>query len=361
MVGNALVDMYVKFHALTKAQAVFDVILVRNVVTWTALIAGYAQYGYGEEALKCYGLMQEEGISPNTYTFACILKACGSIGADSKAHHVHAEIIHDKLPEKDIRVGTALVDMYAKCGALTKAQEVFDALPFQDLISWNSLMRGYAQIGHNDSVFDSFKKMVEKGIIPDQVTFSIVLNACCHSGLVDKGSMYFDMMKMSYGAMPTLDHYTCMIGLYGRAGQFDKAMAMIEEMPFPGDFSMWCTLLGACHKYGERELGRQAFKHALRLDGNHAAMFILMSNIYADVDEQEEGRLSRQGLIAARLRIRATRKHPPQPSTTILLPECGHRHATGFRGGAVVSQATRSAARKRFCHGSADGWIIPML
>jgi pentatricopeptide repeat protein len=288
MVGNALVDMYVKFNAMTKAQAAFDAISARNVVTWTTLIAGYAQYGYGEEALKCYELMQEQGIPPNTFTFACILKACGSIGGDSKGRHIHAEIIHEKLPEKDVRVGTALVDLYAKCGSVTTAREVFDRLPLQDLVAWNSLMRGYAQIGENDVVFDLFNRMVKEGTKPDHVSFSIALNACCHSGLIGKGDEYFEMMKLSYGLVPTLDHYTCMIGLYGRAGQFDKCMALIDEMPFPGDFSMWSTLLGACQKWGNVKLARFAFEQAIQLDDKNALSYICMNNIYISAGMQEE-------------------------------------------------------------------------
>eukprot|EP00250_Pteridium_aquilinum_P021025 c25013_g19_i1 orf=2-346(+) len=114
--------MYVKCGALAKGQKIFDDLPVRNLVSWTALVAGYAEYGHGQEALDCFKLMQHEGLSPDAVSFACILKACGGIGAASRGQKLHAEVVKHGLQEKLMVVGTALVEMYANLGMLAEAQ-----------------------------------------------------------------------------------------------------------------------------------------------------------------------------------------------------------------------------------------------
>ena len=142
-IGTALVDLYAKCGALSKAQLVFDELPTQNVVSWTALIGGYAQYGHGEKALSCFEKMQQKGLSPDALTYVCILKACSSIKDAQKGSEIHAEIVKHGMLGNDSVLGTALVDMYVKCGAFAKAQQVFDVLPIQNIVSWNVLISGY--------------------------------------------------------------------------------------------------------------------------------------------------------------------------------------------------------------------------
>eukprot|EP00250_Pteridium_aquilinum_P017549 c23686_g11_i4 orf=3-908(-) len=123
-VGTALVGMYAKWGALAKAQAVFDDLPARDVTLWNALIAGYVQNEFGDEALCRFGQMRKERFSPDAVTFLCILKACGTIGAAKKGEEIHAKVSRQGLLEKHTVLCTALVDMYGKCGELAKAQEV---------------------------------------------------------------------------------------------------------------------------------------------------------------------------------------------------------------------------------------------
>jgi pentatricopeptide repeat protein len=267
---------------LAKAQQEFDKLPVRGVISWTALLAGYAHHGYGEEALKCFERMQHEGISPNAVTFICALKACGSVGAVAKGQQIHAEVVDEGVFERDSLVRTSVVDMYAKCGALAKAQEVFDKLPKRDAIAWNALITGYAQLGNSDAVFGLFGKMAEEGgTEPDAATFSILLNTCCHLGLIEKGQMCFRAMHTNYGIVPTLEHHGCMVDLYGRAGHVGEAMSMIKGMPYSADSTMWHILLSACGRWGDANVGNVVFEHAVDLDANDAVSYVCMSNIYA--------------------------------------------------------------------------------
>ncbi|MCO5615076.1 hypothetical protein L7F22_069364 [Adiantum nelumboides] len=313
--------MYAKCGALTKAQEVLYELPVQNVVCWSALISGYAQYGSGEEALCCFQQMQRERLSPNAITFACALKACGIVQDVNAGERIRDEIVSQGLLKGDVVLGSALVEMYAKCGVLVKAQTVLDELLvwnvvcwsalisgyaqhscgkealscfrqmrseglLADEVSWNALIGGFAQQGLAKEALDCFRWMQQEGTPPTAVIFVSVLNACSHSGLVDEGQTLLDNMRDKYGIVPDNEHYTCMVDLFGRARQFDKAMGVIKLMPSTNYLPVWSAVLGACQKWGDVELGRLAFECAVEYKCDSAA-YVLMRNIYAAADMQE--------------------------------------------------------------------------
>lgn len=181
--------------------------------------------------------------------------------------------------ETDLIVGSSLVDMYAKCGLLAEAQEVFANLLVRDLLLWNALITGYSQLGESGRAFNTFFEMTGEGLKPDLVTFVSILNACSHAGLVVDGVMCFDALINDYGLIPTLEHYNCMIDLLCRAGHMDKVVGLIEEMPLHPDIVVWHTVLGACRKLGDVELGLHVFENALLLDNNDVGACVSMFNI----------------------------------------------------------------------------------
>ena len=249
---------------LAMSQQVFDESpYLRDVVSWTALIAGYAQEEKGHEALKSFGRMQKEGLSPNEITFTCILKACGNVGAIDKGIQIHDEIIKGGWLAQNIVLGNALVDMYAKCGILSKALKVFEELPVRDTISWSALISGYAQEGHFEEALKCFAQMQKEGLSPDDITFVSVLNACSHSGKIDEAQDYYENMKSKYGIAPKIEHYTCMLDLLGRAGHLEEAMSMGQTLSLVQSSVTCRSLMGACYNWGNVELGRQMFKSTL--------------------------------------------------------------------------------------------------
>lgn len=287
VIGNALVDMYAKCGSLEKAQEVFDELPYQDIVSWTALIGGYVQHYHGEKAFSCFEKMQLGGVSPNAVTFACILKACSSIGVPDKGQEIHTQIVREHVLERDVMVGTALVDMYATCGMLAEAQELFDKLPMRDAVLWGVLIAGYAQLGEDKVVLNLFDKMIEERIEPNLFTFTIVLNTCCRKGLVHKAQEYFGPIRKSYGIIPTLEHHTCMVDLLGQVGDLDKAVEVIKEMPCASDLRLWLTLLSACRKWGNWKIGRWVFEQAACVEEKDAATYICMSNIYKEAGREE--------------------------------------------------------------------------
>ena len=231
--------------------------------------------------------MQVEGISPDSITLAYVLKACGSIGAGEKGTKIHIEMDRKILLEQSLIIGNALMDMYAKCGFLMKAREVFDRISDADIISWNVLIARQPQFGQCEDVFHVLDTMETVGVNPDSATFLSVLHACNHGGHLFKAQIFFEAMIQDYGITPTTEHYTSMIDLFSRAGQVDKAVAMLEKLPVHPDIVMCCTLLGACKKWGNLMLAKQAFDYALGLDEKEASAYISMFNIYADAHIQK--------------------------------------------------------------------------
>ncbi|KAH7365848.1 hypothetical protein KP509_18G049200 [Ceratopteris richardii] len=260
----ALVDMYAKCGELENAQEVFEELPVRNLVVWTSLLAGFAENKQGDEAFSCFERLQLEGFSPDAYTFACTLKACSNVGAAEKGQIVHTAIAKQGLLEKDKVIGITLLDMYASCGMILEAHNVFDKLPARDVVTWSVLMVGYVQLGKVEVVLTLFDRMIREGMKPDTVTLTIVLNMCSRRGLLSRGQTYFENMSKGFGIMPSVKHQNCMVDLFGRAGHFEKAMTMISSST-PLNSITWLTLLSACRKSDNAKLGAWVFETASQI------------------------------------------------------------------------------------------------
>ncbi|KAI5084860.1 hypothetical protein GOP47_0001029 [Adiantum capillus-veneris] len=290
VLGTAVVDMYVKCGALHHAQCVLEKLSFRDAISWNALIAGYVQNGQGLEALECFKQMLQEGILPDEVTYACILKACAAIRAIDEGKQIHVKILRSGLLTHSNGLGSALVDMYIKFGALPQAQSVLEKLPFGGVVYWNALVAAYAQKGQGQQALECFQQMQHNAIRPNSVTFRCLLRLCSHLGLVEKGQELLDNMEAIYGLKPDLECFTCMVDLLGRAGHLVKAVKVIQGMPISADSTIWHCLLGACQKWVDVKVGTWAFKQAVELDKCDGAAYILMLNIYAAAGMQEKAK-----------------------------------------------------------------------
>lgn len=277
-IGSTLVDMYSKCGLLGEAQNILESFVFLNVAPQNALIAGFSQHKCDEKALHYFKYMQHCGAPMNAATFVCSLKACGSLGALVMGEEIHTTVARRGL-EMDLIVGSSLVDMYAKCGLLVEAKKVFTNLLVRDLLSWNALITGDAQVGESSCALDTFLEMTDVNTKPDLVTFVSILNACSHAGLIMDGVMCFDALINVYDLIPTLEHYNCMIDLFCRAGHMDKVVRLINEMPLHPDLIVWHTVLGACQKLGDVVLGRHVLENALLLDNKDVGACVSMVNI----------------------------------------------------------------------------------
>jgi pentatricopeptide repeat protein len=288
VLGTALIDMYCKCGALKKAQDLFQQLPLQNIVTWNVLISGYARHGFNIEILNCFKKIQDVGIYPDAVTYIYILKACGTIGSLDIGEAIDTKVRKQGLLQRDEVMGNALVDMYSKCGVLQKAHEVFLQLPTRNIGSWNALIAGCSHLGEADLALDLYARMVAENVVPDLITFIVLLTACSHVGLSKEGEKVFDEMCYIYCLCPTVEHYTCMVDLFGRMGYFGRVASVLDRVSHSGHLPLFLTVLGACRKWRNVRLGRWAFEQYLKLDGQCASAFVCMENIYASVGMQTE-------------------------------------------------------------------------
>jgi pentatricopeptide repeat protein len=277
---NAMIAGYAQNGFVDEALKLFQKIPWQTVESWNAMIAGYAQNGHGQEALKLFEQMQVAGMKLNAKTFASALPACASLAALEKGKEIHEEITKSGL-ETDIFVASALVHMYAKCGSIDHARNVFDKMRKRDVVSWTAMIEGYAIHGCGKEALKLFEQMQHCGVKPNHITLVGVLSACCHAGLVEEGRQYFDCMSQHYHITPRMEHYSCMVDLLGRAGHLDEAEDFVNKMPIKPDATVWRCLLGACRAHNNIELGKRVAEYLFELDPDNASPYLQLANIYA--------------------------------------------------------------------------------
>ncbi|OMO77537.1 hypothetical protein COLO4_25105 [Corchorus olitorius] len=286
MVINGLIDMYAKCKSTDVARSMFDSLAPsnRNVVTWTVMIGGYAQHGEANDALKLFSEMfqKHKSVKPNTYTICCALMACAHLAAVRFGRQVHAYILRNRYESVLLFMENCLIDMYSKSGDIHAARVVFDNMQQRNSVSWTSLLTGYGMHGHGEEAIKVFDEMRTAGLVPDGITFLVVLYACSHSGMVDQGIRFFNTMHSDFGVIPGLEHYACMVDLLGRAGRLAEALEIIESMPMEPTAIIWIALLSGCRIHGNVELGEYAANKLQELDSENDGTYTLLSNIYAN-------------------------------------------------------------------------------
>ncbi|KAI4303350.1 hypothetical protein MLD38_038994 [Melastoma candidum] len=185
-------------------------------------------------------------------------------------------------------VYNALVSLYAKCGCLEEASQIFDSMQWRDVITWTALIVGYAQNGKARSSVELYKQMVASQIKPDYVTFIGVLFACSHAGLAEEGEKHFKSMTAVYQINPGPEHYACMIDLLGRSGKLVAAKELLHQMDVEPDATIWKALLSACRVYKDRELAERAAENLFRLEPMNSVPYVLLANIYFAAGEFED-------------------------------------------------------------------------
>lgn len=281
-VGNALITLYSRWGRLPESRLVFECLPTRNVVSWTALISGHAkQWGHEEDSLKLFvEMLRGQNSRPNEFTFASIFSSCGTLASSSQGIPFIALALKMGLLS-NIHVQNSLVGFYSECGWIEQAKATFEAIPSPDIVSWNSLLKGYSQQGMGVEALRVFDLMKDSET-PDTVTFLSTLSACRHTGMVAQGLDLFNSMKLDYALEPQSEHISCIVDLLGRAGQLHKAQEFIKGMQFEPSASVWRTLLGACRLHGQAfELAELAASKLLELEPYDSEAYIVLSHVYA--------------------------------------------------------------------------------
>lgn len=269
----------------------------RNVVTWNAMITGYCSLKDGNEKNAVNGLclfkemlmVGGSEVRPNDTTVVCLLSAASQLGMVEIGVCLHGFAVKVLCKvEDDVFIGTGLVDMYSKCGCLESALSVFRRMKWRNVLTWTAMTTGLAIHGRGEEALKILYEMGSDGVKPNETTFTSLLSACCHAGLVEEGLQLFRDMEGKFGVVPWIQHYGCVVDLLGRNGNLNEAYDFIMEMPISPDTLIWRSLLSACRIHGDVVMGEKVGRFLLKFKeksseelAHKSEDYVALSNVYA--------------------------------------------------------------------------------
>ncbi|CAM8929165.1 unnamed protein product [Rhodiola kirilowii] len=278
---NVMLAGYMKAGETKLALDLFSSMVAKDAVSWSSMIAGLAHNGRFSEAFGIFRDLHQSSVRANEVSLTGVLSTCAQAGAFEFGKIVHGLIEKFGLGWM-VSVNNALIDTYSRCGKVGMARSVFESmLDKSSVVSWTSMISGLAMHGCGQEALQLFYQMESHGVRPDGVTFVSILYACSHGGFIEQGSTYFSKMTQVYSIEPLIEHYGCMVDLYCRSGQLEKAFNFVTNMPIPSTDIIWRIVLGACSIHGNVELAEHVKGRLSLIDPNNSGDIVLLSNIYA--------------------------------------------------------------------------------
>ncbi|XP_042452310.1 pentatricopeptide repeat-containing protein At1g06140, mitochondrial-like isoform X7 [Zingiber officinale] len=348
-VYNSLMSMYIKCDCMDDALRIFRSILKPNSISYNAMITGFAEKFKLDKSLELFRLMNQQGLelhcqtvkrgldttafvgnvilkmysicnlseeehmkglmlfremtvmennsslSPDAFTTASALAICAELALFHYGGQIHAHLVRTWM-NLDIVLFNALINMYAKCGCSRYAMLVFDLMPINNVISYNTIIAGLGNHGHAMTTLEIFEQMKREGFTPESVTFIGLLTACSHAGLVDEGLTLFNSMEETYGICPEIEHLSCLIDMLGRSGRLLEAEDYIKMSPYQNDYVIWGNLLSSCRLHKDVAIGERVAIKLLELQPSTSSPYVLLANLYAS-DGKWEGAAEARKLL----------------------------------------------------------------
>ncbi|KAL6179000.1 hypothetical protein ACLB2K_050516 [Fragaria x ananassa] len=301
---NSMITVYSNCGRIEDAKHIFMAMASKSIISWNSMMVGFSQNGCPIEALDLFRQINVLDLRMDKFSLASVLSSCASISSLEYGEQVFARATIIGLDDDEI-VSNSLVDFYCKCGLVKNARKLFDRMMKSNEVPWNSMLIGYATNGHGSEALALFNEMRLAGVKPNEITFTAVLSACDHCGLVEEGRKWFYKMKQDYHIEPYIEHYACMIDLFSRAGCLEEAISLVEAMPFELDASILSSILRGCVSHGHKDLAKKMAERIIELDPENSGAYVQLSNALAGVNEWEGSAQIRQIM-----RDRSIQKNP---------------------------------------------------
>ncbi|KAI3760304.1 hypothetical protein L1987_50697 [Smallanthus sonchifolius] len=288
---------YSKCGDIVSARELFDEMGKKDHLLYNAMITCYTKNSRPKEALQLFDEMLQPNVNvqPDKMTLATVISACSQLGDLSFGSWIYKLYMNQMGITMDDHLCTALIDLYAKCGSIDEAFKLFHKLHKKDVVAYTAMILGCGINGKEQIAIKLFDEMMESKIRPNLVTFSGLLTALSHVGMVEESYHCFNSMKR-YGLVPTPDHYSLMVEILGRAGRLEEAHNLIKSMPMQPHGGVWGALLLACSTHNDVELGEIAAKHCFELEADCSGYGSLLANIYAGVGRWEDAKRLRKSI-----------------------------------------------------------------
>lgn len=261
-VGSSLISMYAKCEKIDAAKKAFDGVDEKNVVLWNSMLGGYAQNGYSDEVIELFSQMKGSGFQPDEFTYTSILSACACLECLETGRQFHSFIMKNKFAS-NLFVANALVDMYAKSGALKEARHQFEIMKTKDNVSWNAIIVGYVQEEDELEAFNMFQRMISYGFVPDEVSLASILSACANVQSFEQGKQVHSLAVKS-GLEKSLYAGSALIDMYAKCGTIEDACKVLRGMPQRSVVSMNSMIAG----YAPKDLDEaMALFREMQVDG----------------------------------------------------------------------------------------------
>ncbi|XP_027356333.1 pentatricopeptide repeat-containing protein At2g21090 [Abrus precatorius] len=272
---------YAAWGNMESAAELFIQMPKENSCSWTSLISGYARNGQGHEALGVFRKMIRHQVRPDQCTFSNCLFACATIASLKHGKQIHAFLVRNNIKLNTTLI-SAIVDMYAKCGSIETARRVFNFIGNkQDVELWNMMISALGHYGYGIEAAMMLNDMLRSGVKPNRATFVVILNAYCHSGLVQEGLQFFTSMTCEHDVVPDQGHYACLIDLLDRAWYFKESVKDLQMIDCNPGNHVWNSSIGVCRMHGNTYYGREVAAFLIKLQPLSSAAYTLHSSIYA--------------------------------------------------------------------------------
>lgn len=297
----SLLSAYIQCGMVSTARILFDLMKEKDVVSWNAMLAGYAQNGLPFNSLDLFRKMQLYfSTKPSAVATVSALMACTDLCIPRLGRELHGFALKNGYTD-DAFIASSIIDMYAKCGLVEESRSFFDRIRHKDLVHWTVMLTGYGVNGFGKEAVELYQEMQRVGLKPDEYTCIGLLMACGHSGMVQEGLNFFEEMENVHGLEPKLEHYACAVDLLGRAGRLNDAAKLLDEIPGRPDGRVLSSLLCACRIHGDLGLGERVVEKLLELEPDKSEHYVLASNLYASFGKWDEvrrirGKINEAGL-----------------------------------------------------------------